>query len=72
VFYYPFAGRVRDAPAGKLVVECTGEGVLFVEANADVALEEFGDLQPYFPCWQDLVHDVPGSQNITNSHRIFR
>jgi len=67
VFYYPFAGRVRDAPAGKLVVECTGEGVMFVEANADVALEEFGDLQPYFPCWQDLVHDVPGSQNITNS-----
>jgi len=49
------------------VVECTGEGVLFVEADADVALEEFGDLLPSFPCWQDLLYDVPGSLNITNS-----
>jgi hypothetical protein len=67
VFYYPFSGRARDAPAGKLVVECTGEGVLFVEADADVTLEEFGDLQPSFPCWQDLLHDVPESQTITKS-----
>lgn len=67
VFYYPFAGRLRDASAGKLVVDCTGEGVLFVEADADVALEEFGDLQPPFPCWDDLLHDVPGSLTLTHS-----
>ena len=41
--------------------------LLFVEADADVALEEFGDLQPPFPCWDDLLHDVPGSLTITNS-----
>ena len=67
VFYYPFAGRLKDAPGGKLIVDCTGEDVLFVEADADVALEEFGDLQPPFPCWDDLLHDVPGSLTITNS-----
>eukprot|EP00253_Pinus_taeda_P029649 PITA_29649 len=66
VFYYPLAGRVRDAPRGKLLVECTGEGVLFVEADADVALEEFGDQLPSFSCWQDLLDDVPGPETITN------
>lgn len=67
VWYYPYAGRLIDAPAGKLVVECTGEGVLFVEADADVAIEEFGDLYPPFPCWDDLSNNVPGSLTITNS-----
>ena len=67
VFYYPLAGRVKDALTSKLVVECTREGVFLVEADADVSLEEFRDLQPSFPCWQDLLHDVPGSQTITNS-----
>ena len=67
VFYYSFAGRLKDGPGGKLIVDCTGEGVLFVEADADVALEEFGDLQPPFPCWDDLLHDVPGSLTVTNS-----
>eukprot|EP00253_Pinus_taeda_P017036 PITA_17036 len=65
VWYYPYTGRLIDAPDGKLVVECTGEGVLFVEADADVALEEFGDLYPPFPCRDDLLN-VPGSVT-TNS-----
>nr|CAD1820828.1 unnamed protein product [Ananas comosus var. bracteatus] len=42
VYYYPLAGRLRAGPGDKLIVECTGEGAVFVEANADVRLEDFG------------------------------
>ncbi|KAF6993670.1 hypothetical protein CFC21_010529 [Triticum aestivum] len=65
VHYYPLAGRFREVEGGKLVVECTGEGVLFAEADADVRLAELEEaagggqgLTPPFPCMDELLLDV--------------
>ncbi|KAG4112454.1 hypothetical protein ERO13_D13G163300v2 [Gossypium hirsutum] len=67
VCYYPFAGRLREGANGKLIVDCTGEGVMFIKADADVTLEQFGEpLLPPFPCSDELLYNVPNSEGMLN------
>ncbi|KNA16277.1 hypothetical protein SOVF_090610 [Spinacia oleracea] len=65
-YYYPFAGRVRETGHHrKLVVDCNGEGVLFIEADANVTLNDIQtQIIPPCPLLDDLLFDVPGSTGI--------
>ncbi|KAM1009176.1 hypothetical protein ACFX13_045479 [Malus domestica] len=65
VHYYPLAGRLAISAEGKLIVDCTGEGAVFVEAEADCAIEEIGDItKPDPETLGKLVYDVPGAKNM--------
>ncbi|KAK7827262.1 benzyl alcohol o-benzoyltransferase [Quercus suber] len=47
---------LREGLGGKLLVECTGEGVMFIEADAVVSLEQFGHaIHPPFLCMDELL-----------------
>lgn len=65
VHYYPLAGRLTISLEGKLIVDCTGEGAVFVEAEANCAIEEIGDITKPDPVTLGkLVYDIPGAKNI--------
>ncbi|KAL9229409.1 hypothetical protein vseg_004877 [Gypsophila vaccaria] len=63
--YYPLAGRLTISSQGKLIVECNGEGAVFVEAEANCDMEEIGDsTKPDPVTLGKLVYDIPGAKNI--------
>ncbi|KAL5724412.1 omega-hydroxypalmitate O-feruloyl transferase [Ranunculus cassubicifolius] len=65
VHYYPAAGNLTISSEGKLIVDCTGEGSVYVEAEADCTIEEIGDITEPDPVkLGKLVYDTPGAKNI--------
>ncbi|XP_061342944.1 omega-hydroxypalmitate O-feruloyl transferase-like [Gastrolobium bilobum] len=63
--YYPMAGRLTISSEGKLIVDYTGEGAVFVEAEANCNIEDIGDLtKPDPETLGKLVYNIPGAQNI--------
>lgn len=44
--FYPMAGRLKRDEDGRIEIDCNAEGVLFVEAETDSAIDDFGDFAP--------------------------
>jgi hypothetical protein len=45
--FYPLAGRLGRGEGGRLELDCNGEGVLFVEADAaETTVDDYGDFAP--------------------------
>nr|BAA87043.1 N-hydroxycinnamoyl/benzoyltransferase [Ipomoea batatas]BAJ14795.1 hydroxycinnamoyl-CoA quinate hydroxycinnamoyltransferase [Ipomoea batatas] len=46
VSFYPMAGRLARDGEGRIEIDCNEEGVLFVEAESDACVDDFGDFTP--------------------------
>ncbi|GLJ37484.1 hypothetical protein SUGI_0761550 [Cryptomeria japonica] len=72
VYYFPFAGRLTSTVNGELQVECTGEGVLFVEAMADNNLTFLRDFDHVYSSFQQLLLPLPlGTNDVQKSHLLI-
>ncbi|KAH0852798.1 hypothetical protein HID58_093704 [Brassica napus] len=63
--YYPLDGRLTISPVGKLTVNYTEDGVVFLEAETNCKMDEIGDItKPDLETLEKLVYDVVETKNI--------
>nr|ADL62855.1 hydroxycinnamoyl-CoA transferase 2 [Cynara cardunculus var. scolymus] len=70
VSFYPMAGRISRDRNGRLEINCNGEGVLFVEAELDSTLDDFGEFTPS-PELRRLTPTVDYSGDISSYPLFF-
>ncbi|KAL2612735.1 hypothetical protein R1flu_024427 [Riccia fluitans] len=63
--FYPMAARLRKDANGRIEINCNGEGVLLVEAEADARIDDFGNFAPQ-PAFQQLVPAVDVSGDVSS------
>ncbi|CAH8295055.1 unnamed protein product [Eruca vesicaria subsp. sativa] len=66
VHYYPVAGRLTISPEGKIAVNCTGEGVVLVEAetNCEIDMIQEAIYENRMEIIEKFVYDLPDARNI--------
>ncbi|KAG6517959.1 hypothetical protein ZIOFF_021359 [Zingiber officinale] len=62
--FYPMAGRLARDEDGRIEIDCNGEGVLFVEADAEATVDDFGDFAPTMELKQ-LIPKVDYTEDIS-------
>ncbi|XP_076910804.1 shikimate O-hydroxycinnamoyltransferase-like [Bidens hawaiensis] len=70
VSFYPMAGRLGRDESGRIVINCNGEGALFVEAESDTSLDDFGEFTPS-PEFRSLTPSVDYSGDISSYPLFF-
>ncbi|KAL0397157.1 UNVERIFIED_CONTAM: Shikimate O-hydroxycinnamoyltransferase [Sesamum calycinum] len=62
--FYPMAGRLKRDEDGRVEIDCNAEGVLFVEAESDGVVDDYGDFAPTLEL-RRLIPAVDYSQGIS-------
>jgi hypothetical protein len=63
--FFPMGGRLIRQEDGRIAINCEGQGVLFVEADADAYIDDFGDFACQ-PAMQQLVPKVEPTTDISS------